>query len=507
MAISTNSTFIILPGVDTTFRTNMDKALDTNSTILAILLASGNTTQINTINNSVTAVRNKISTFPSKDPYPTFGVWSNYQNNPGYVVYDSNMQPLHGGYMNTDFEIQADYNGWNYTTNNFGSGGVTTNWVSATPFNQADGNWLVQLPGGSGGGAAWNNMYGKNPGHIQSYYPFFGVVVGTKGKRQKFSLYMSNSTIGWYPRGGTGAMEELNINSSTYATWFGGTSYGMIGYNERTRELVAVEAKDGSNNYRMHFWRNTDRNLNTDDFNRGDLHFFLSEAKTAGTPAALTATKYYYYNDFQWQQDSSQNYNESRYRMRVIVGDNDYIGMARFTPSNQTRYATFLPNPASTSGTLQTLNGVGHTTSYGIEQGNYYGQRHQISWSNNWVVSYAPYYYYGSGMCAIVSDTRDPRNYYTFQQTQTSNGCQTVPYKEDMFLFNDSANNSDGNWGLRLWSYDPEGMLKNGRTQNGTISNGQGFNPQAYTFSFSFDTRYTSTNYPTLMQMDNWSHF
>jgi hypothetical protein len=193
--------------------------------------------------------------------------------------------------------------------------------------------------------------------------------------------------------------------------------------------------------------------------------------------------------------------------MRVIPGDNDYIGMARWTPSNTTRYATFLPNPAGTSGTLQTLNGVGHTTSYGWDQGQQYGQRHQISWSNNWVVSYAPYYYYGSGMCAIVSDTRDPRNYYTFQQTQTSNGCQVVPIKEDMFAFNDSANNPDGNVGFRLWTFDPEGFLKNGRTQTGAISNGAGFNPQNNTFTYSFDTRYTSTNYPTLMAMDNWTHF
>ena len=508
MAISTNSTFIILPGVDTTMRTNMDIAITNNPTVLAVLLASGSTTQINTINTSVTTVRSKIDNLPSLDPYPTFALWSNYQNNPGYVVYDSNMQPLHGNYMNTDFEIQASYNGWNYTTNNFGSGGWgSTNWVSATCMNQAEGNWIVQLPGGSGGGAAWNNMYGRNPGVMNNIWPFFGVVVGAKGKRQKISLFQSNASIGVYPRGGMAPIEQLALNTTTYANWFGGTGYGMIGYNDRTRELVVVEAKDGSNNYRIHFWRNTDRPLNVDNFDCGTLHLFLSEAKTAGTPAALTATKYYYYNEFQWQQDSSQNWNESRYRMRIIVGDNDYIGMARYTPSNATRYATFLPNPAGTAGTLQTLNGVGHTTSYGWDQGQQYGQRHVISWSNNWVVSYAPYYYYGSGMCAIVSDTRDPRRYYTFQQTQTSNGCQTVPFKEDMFLFNDSANNPDGNVGFRLWTYDPEGYMLNGRSQTGAVTNGQQINMQNNTFTYSFDTRYTSTNYPTLMSTESWSHF
>jgi hypothetical protein len=89
MAISTNSTFIILPGVDTTMRTNMDIAITNNPTVLAVLLASGSTTQINTINTSVTTVRSKIDNLPSLDPYPTFALWSNYQNNPGYVVYDS----------------------------------------------------------------------------------------------------------------------------------------------------------------------------------------------------------------------------------------------------------------------------------------------------------------------------------------------------------------------------------------------------------------------------------
>ncbi|WP_197970674.1 hypothetical protein, partial [Denitratisoma oestradiolicum] len=52
------------------------------------------------------------------------------------------------------------------------------------------------------------------------------------------------------------------------------------------------------------------------------------------------------------------------------------------------------------------------TTSYGIEQGSYYGMRHQITWDNQWVAAFAPYYYYGSGLSGHVVNTDDPTRYY-----------------------------------------------------------------------------------------------
>jgi hypothetical protein len=175
--------------------------------------------------------------------------------------------------------------------------------------------------------------------------------------------------------------------------------------------------------------------------------------------------------------------------------------MARMVPSNACNYATY--NPATQQLTTS-FNTIGLTTSYGIDQGNYYGMRSNITWDNNWVAAYSVYYYYGSGMNVYFIDTRDPRNYFIAQVGESAQGCQLVPYQEDKFLFNNSVHNVDNNYGLALYVVDPEGALQ-GRITSGTINNGGTINMQANSQRGMFDTRYTSTNYPGLQSMAHWT--
>jgi hypothetical protein len=186
--------------------------------------------------------------------------------------------------------------------------------------------------------------------------------------------------------------------------------------------------------------------------------------------------------------------------MRVVVGDNGIVGMARMVPSNVTNYATY----TIASSTLNTsFNTIGLTTSYGIETGNRYGMRHSITWDNNWVAAYSAYYYYGAGINVFFIDTRDPRNYFTGQNGDTNNGCQLVPFGEDKFMFNRSVENADGNVGMRLFIINPEGA-RLGRITSTTISNGGGIPLTANLQYGMFDTKYTSTNYPVLMPVAHW---
>lgn len=506
MAISTSSTSIDLPGIGGTFVTNMDAALNASPVMLNILLNSNISSGLNTLTTTVNTLRASVADLPNKYPLPTFATYSNYNNTPGWTIWDSEMQPIGGANGSTDFEIQASYTGQNYTTNNWSSNGVTNSWSGATPMHQQDGDWYCNIPGR---GFGPEGIFARNRGTMNSHMPYFGSVIGNRGLRQQMSIRSNSAELQIMPRGASNYLENLNLNTTTYATWFGGTGYGMVSYNQRQKKLIVIEAKDASNNYRMHIWRNTNlnRDLNAEHFDVGTLHLYLSEAKTAGTPAATTTGVYYYYNDFQWQQDSSQSYAESRYRMRVTAGDNEFVGLSRFVPSNITHYATFQPNIASTSGTLVTRGGIGNTTSYGWDQGVEYGIRSNITWDNYWLASYSPYYYYGAGMCVVFNDTRDPRNYYFARYSQTGNGCQLVPFNEDKFLFNDSTENSDGNVGMRLSVVDLGGIFEFGRdaTTSG-ITNGATINLRPTTMLYSFDTRYTSTNYPGLMQPTSWTN-
>ena len=506
MAISTSSTTIDLPGIGATMVSNLDAALNASPTMLNILLNSSLSTGLATVNTTITSIRSKVADLPNKDALPTVAMFSNFNNTPGWQIYDSELQPIGGANGSTDFEIQNDYTGQNYTTNNWSSNGVTNSWVGATPMNQQDGNWYLNIPGR---GFHIEGIFARNRGTMDSYMPYFGTVIGTRGVRQKMSLRSADAGLQIMPRGASNYIEALSLNNSTYATWFGGTTYGMASYNQRQRKLIVIEARDASNNYRMHIWRNTNlnRDLNAENFDVGTLHLFLAEAKTAGTPAATTTGVYYYYNDFQWQENNSQSYTESRYRMRVTAGDNEHVGLSRFVPSTITHYATFLPNIASTSGTLTTRGGITNTTSYGWDQGAQYGIRSNITWDNYWLASYSPYYYYGAGMCTVFNDTRDPRNFYFARYADTSNGCQLIPLNEDEFLFNASVENADGNVGMRLSIVDLGGIFENGRDATSTgITNGATINMRPTTFLYSFDTRYTSTNYPCIVSPQHWTN-
>jgi hypothetical protein len=510
MAISSSSTFLYIPGQDSNQQLQMNAALNTNSNILSILTSSASAQGVATSITNLAAVQAQASLLPQVEPLPTFANFSNYNNTPGYTIYDNDMQPIDGGALTTNSEIGQGYTGQNYTSSNFGSSGVTSYWVNATPFHQAEGNWLVTIPGMVSAGN--NAPYGKQQDGLASAYARFGVMIGASGIKQKWSLYTSDSNVYIYPFGGNAPYEGYSINNSSLSSWYGGNGYGSIGYNDRTRTLVMLEGKDNSNNYRMHIWRNTNANRSLYDTNlpTGVLYNFMAEAKSAGTPSSTASGVYYTYNDFQWQTTNSTSYTESRYRMTVIPCDNGQVGLSRFTPSTEMRYGYFAPvvTIAGTAGTMTTLNAQSTTTSYGIDQGSQYGHRHVQTWDNQWVAAYSPYYYYGCGLIGIISNTANPAYYYTVQYQGTSNGGQLAPFKQDKFLFNTADQNSDGNVGSRFWINDVGGWYLNGKdwAQN-TIANGASMsltNPP--TQLYMFDTRYTSTNYPGLISPEHWTN-
>lgn len=495
MAVANSTIQLIIPGIDKLIADSFTTTLAANATIAAIQTNLQNAGSLTDVTAGLAVLSSTIATLPNSEPLPNFATFSNFNNDPRFTVYNSDMRELYTGRPDTNAELWASWTGNNYTNGNIGGNSWTSYWMGATPFYQADTHWYWRL---SEGYYVYPSM---NPDGMDSWMPFWGVIIGNNGKRQKISMWSQNNILRVNYRGvQNGHLEELNMNSTTYATWFGGTQYGMFSYNERTGTMVVIEAKDASNNYRLHRWINTgeNRSINQSNFRSGMLHRFMSEAK-AGLTTNGTASYNFY--DFQWQASASQNYNESRYRMRIVVGDNGIIGMQRFVPSNITHYATYTPS----SGTLNTaFNTISNTTSYGYEQGNKYGARHMITWDNNWVAAYNVYYYYGSGMNVFFIDTRDPRNYYTGQYGSTDNGCALVPFQKNKFMWSYHVSNSDGTSGQRLAIVDLEGPLKYGRTLSGTIANGANIDLAKNIMNGIFDTKYTSTNYTYLMPMPRW---
>jgi len=260
----------------------------------------------------------------------------------------------------------------------------------------------------------------------------------------------------------------------------------------------------------MHIWKNngTNRSLNSFNHSAGTLHNFMSEAKSAGPSGTVSSYAFY---DFTWTSNGSGR-GEPAYHMKIIAGDNGTIGLSRFShDGNAQQYAYFVPTNAGTpgnsgTGTLtDTGSNLGNTTSYGIDQDlSYYGIKHNITWDNQWVTTYSPYYYYGSGINCHVINTADPTKYYQFRNTTSTNGNTMVPYGESAFMIINSASNGDSP-GPYLYYFNPGATFATGRRNDGVvIANGGDLAPWNVTFYYQFDTSSNTTQYPHLFSMPHW---
>lgn len=430
-----------------------------------------------------------------KQPLPLVGVYSNYGNNPECSVYDSDfnlvsrMTQASGGYSwPNSGEIWSDYNGWNYTNGHVGSGGSSSYWVKATTCYSADGHQMLRLsPNGC--------MAMRHPGQMGEYMANFGVVIGPEGYRQPMSLWFNGTTLRQYTRGGFAQLDQLTpgLSSAGATTWNGGTNamLSAVGYHGVAGLLVLIEARDSSCNYRAHIWRHPTAKLSGKP---GELDRFILEAKS-GTNGASYQTM-----DFNWNANGSTSYRESQYRMRVIPTTSGKIALVRFVPHNCTHMAILTPGSGNTGSIDTNFNAVSCTTSYGVEQGSYFGMRHQITWDNKWVAAFAPYYYYGSGLSGHVVNTDDPTIYNRLSYGDTSCGVSIIPIRESGFAYAFHSSNSDSSQGLNVGVMD---FSKPGFQTFGALANGGVVSLS--TARYWIDTGYSSTNYPCLMPVENWN--
>jgi hypothetical protein len=509
MGVSTSSKLTLLPGIDGTITNAADSALDSNDKVLDILQNSASATGTQEAIDLANEVAGSLTQGKlTNNPLPTPVYFAHYSSNQGSMtVLDEVGQTKFSSTLDNSNNFYQNYQSVFYTESNISSNQYTSNYgVQGTSMGGADGHWWLNAPSEPGNWASYSD-WAKHANN-GNRFPRYGTIIGEEGIRQPYSPYLSGSTLQWSHRGSYTYIETLNVASSTYSTWNGGqqSATGLVSYNDRTKTLLVVETTNSSNSYRLHIWRNANRSLNT-DFVTGDLHTFLSEAKAAGTPSSVDDNLYYFYNDFTWSTSNSSSYSESQYRGKLFMGDNGKIGFSRMTPSTDLRYAVISPDIIQTAAGVAEKGLVGTTTTYGYEQGDPYGIRHEIAWDNKWAVAWSPYYYYGSGMVAFFIDTENPDNYYYAQNGDTSWGNQIVPFQESKFLWNNTANNSNSA-GPYAYIIDPAGIAETGYRSSSIVSNGAniGFSSQGAIY-YNIDTEYTSTNYPVLFSPSRWGSY
>ena len=163
------------------------------------------------------------------------------------------------------------------------------------------------------------------------------------------------------------------------------------------------------------------------------------------------------------------------------------------------------PGVSGTGAFTDSGSNLANTTSYGIDQRDGAGIRTNISWDNQWLISYAPYYYYHSGINLHCINTVDPTKYYHWRNTDTNNGVSPVPFGESSFIMCYSVQNGDSP-GPHLYIANPQGAFENGRrADNSVVANGGDLQPFNSTMNYIFDTMSNTTQYPHITTMPHWT--
>lgn len=518
----TTSLQIIVPGLEDAIKNIITPIANTNNTQIAATSTTVATNIAIIANKEASPTISRNNTEVS--PYPTFAIWTNANNNKaGFNIVNSEFQTIatnampnyFGGYQSPDLDNMPnwyeDFRGYSYTNDNTGSTTVTTAHGGSTVWGSADGHMLYRPTNHGGHSGNWMNRADQNGQYLMRC----GTIIGVTGVRQRVSHYSNDAEFNIRPRGSTyGYYDRVNLNSATYATWAGRTNRGMSSYNDRTKMLAVAESTT-ANAIRLHVWRNTSYSLNDFSHKPGTLHKFLSEAKAAGptTGNQLSTNKNYAFYDFTWAQAGSTR-NEPSYHMKLVMGDSGVVGFGRFNHDGYAqRYGYWNPSSQGTAGNsgigvfTDTEINLANTTSYGIDQSEaWYGQKHQITWDNQWVAIYSPYYYYTCGINCHIINTQDPTKLFYFRNTDTSNGTAIVPFKEDKFMSVYSAQNGDGP-GPYLYVVDPGSANRNLRRTDGTtLSFGGDLQPYNIPHYYQFDTHSSTTQYAHLISMPHWSN-
>lgn len=139
---------------------------------------------------------------------------------------------------------------------------------------------------------------------------------------------------------------------------------------------------------------------------------------------------------------------ESYYNAKPVLCDNgDIYVSVMFTSS---MFSLFKATPTATAtlsgGVVQTKT---LTTSYGLDQGGYYGQRSLDARDGGAVMIFCPYYYYGCGMQSNVVDKRKSALVVSSQldYATSGQGVLALPYGDSGFTSYYAGNVYTGNPG------------------------------------------------------------
>lgn len=338
----------------------------------------------------------------------------------------------------------------------------TSSYMNATNSIGEFGNALVDVySDGTYGGSSrksgsWNEKFYLNSYAINSDHANKRIVYLLIGNtfRAVDRLYGGYS----YPMVGTA---DYTFASPTVDS----NMYGTASYHAARKELTILSYSSSGGQFNVYTFQNVDFNL----YPNPAVALARPEVVRVNSTVSMASN---------WQTNNSESY----YNLKPVVTDNGKVYVAVMFTSSSFRLYEFTRSGTSavnaTNVTTQSL-----TTSYGKEQGLYYGQYQQTSRDGTSVCLYCPYYYYGSGVRAYMIDKTN-NTYTSYGYGDSSYGHQPMPFQNNgwVFIYNGNVYSSNYSGGYVAATYE--------RAPTG------GFQQTGSTQYFTQFTGPNTTNYP-----------
>lgn len=470
---------------------------------------------------SITTIPQKSISFIDPWDQPAFTVFSGTNGDKGFITYNHRLDIHNWDHGTEGYSSFRSSSGSQYTSewiNNYSSNTeFMTNSVTSTGSNRSQltshvgylGHQNFMRPSAKGIKSGWFKS-SNSASYAASAFRDCGVIVNEIYQNYAiFANRVGSSNAGFYAlerdpfayynasNQGYSRHTATNIPVRTAGYEFG---YGSMCYNAKTNKLLIMEDSSSTYYFRPVVWDNVpdlrsianNKNTYYDKAVQYNAHSTSSLqdwfSNTSNQPSA---------DKYALMTSKPRTYSsEDRYRIIPVLCDNGRVVAFQMLPNGNpgawiTRWnSPDENNPGQWQGSLRTFSG---TTSYGMDQGNLYGARWQVTSDGRYIAAYCPYYYYGSGIHVAFIRVSDGKYLYG-TSTDTSYGFAITPLGKSDFFFSYCVN-ADGAAGLLTNQVNMDDLFaKNADGANVSSSTVTGIN-----YTYWLDTFYYSTAYPTII--------
>ena len=467
----------------------------------------------------------------SKDPFeqPCFSHFGGYYSQAkGWFTLDHNLNMSNvfiggnGGYnswtcdnnaYSTEFSNTFASSSW---TNTQGSASSNSGYPSLNCFVGYLGHMgFVGSSNDGGNPTPW--IVGSDNGYIKRAYAFRDVGTLPGETHQDYAIFCEF--------GGTFRVGRRNANTYYMGQGYGRLPYasipdgyssqmhGSCSYNRKRNKLVFMETNDNYI-YQPFLWSNVP-NLrsyaHTDDWYQG-----MTESSSAISDSSRPLDQYFANTSNRSPASGTGSYGqaststgkptnqttEDRRRAQVVLCDNDRIVMFQQIPSYGSWVSRWNSPTVDGNGNPSGIKSMSYTTSYGFEQGIYYGSRFTQTSDGRYIAAFCSAAYYGAGLMCTIIRVSDGKCLHTQWNTQ-GDSIMPIPIGKSNFLMCSSAN-ADSGHGVKFIQFNCDYRFGNSSDNDDPGMTNNYDDPTRYCFDHAY---YTTSYVAYIPAMYNTSLF